>query len=334
MNRKFHALLVISLLTMTSSGFAQSGYQLSNTYHVKSTMGWDYIAVDPTSNKLYASHGTQVNVINKKTGDSLNVIPNTLGVHGIALLPSAGKGFTSNGRANSVTVFDYKTEKTLDTIATGQNPDAIFYEDYTKKIITCNGRSQDLSLIDPATNKVTGTIPVGGKPETAVSDGAGMLFVNIEDKNEIAAVDLKSMKVVQRWSLSPAEGPTGLSIDRATHRLFAGCEKTLVILDATSGKIVTTIPIGDGCDGTAFDPQLKYIFTSNGEGTMSVVQEVSANEYKLLENVPTKRGARTITVDPSTHTLYLPTAEFGPSTGQGRPPLVPGSFQVLVMTKK
>jgi len=334
MNRKFHAHLVISFLVITASGFAQSGYQLANTFHIKSTSGWDYIVVDPSTQKLYASHGTQVNVLNKATGDSINVIPNTLGVHGIALLPSMGKGFTSNGRSNSVTVFDYKTEKVLDTIATGQNPDAIFYEDFTKKIVTCNGRSQDLSIIDPATNKVTGTIPVGGKPETAVSDGAGMLFVNIEDKNEIAAVDLKSMKVIHRWALSPAEGPTGLSIDRATHRLFAGCEKTLVILDAKSGKIVTTITIGDGCDGTAFDPQLKYIFTSNGEGNMSVVQELSADEFKLLENVPTKRGARTIAVDLSTHTVYLPTAEFGASTGQGRPPLVPGSFQVLVMTKK
>jgi YVTN family beta-propeller protein len=331
MKRLINLMLVCSFLLAGHLASAQSNYHLVNTFHIQSAGGWDYIAADPGSNRLYVSHGTQVNILDKIKGDSLGVIPNTTGVHGIAFVHSLGKGYTSNGRINNVTVFDLKTANIITQIATGQNPDAIFYDDYSKKVITCNGRSSDLSIIDPVTDKVIATIPVGGKPETAVGDGAGKVYVNIEDKNEIVEVDINNAKVENHWPLAPAEGPTGLSIDRVTKRLFSGCDKLLVVMDATNGKIVSQIPIGDGCDGTDFDPGLKYAFASCGAGVLSVIQEVSQDEFKLLENVPTKVRARTISVDASTHLVYLPTAEFGPVAKQGeRPPMVPGTFQILV----
>ena len=318
------------LLARPLTAQQKRGYHVVNTFHIRSGGGWDYIAVGP-DHKLYVSHATQVNVLDQRTGDSVGVIPNTTGVHGIAFVPGGKKGYTSNGRINNVSAFETATGKLITQVTTGENPDAIMYEPFSKKIITCNGRSKSLTLIDPATDKVTATITVGGKPETAVSDNAGRIYVNIEDKNEIVVVNMQSNKIEHRWSLAPAEGPTGLAIDRAGKRLFAGCDKQLVVIDAVSGKLVTTLPIGDGCDGVAFDNNTKTIFASNGEGTLTVVRQQSPNSYTVKENVPTKRGARTLAIDETSHTVYLPTADFGPSTGSGRPPMIPGTFQVLVV---
>ena len=306
---------------------------VKDTFHIKSDGWWDYILVDSASNKLFVSHGSQVNVLDKNTGDSLGVIPNTLGVHGIALVYSLNKGFTSNGRSNSVSVFDINTLEKTDTIATGKNPDAIFYDDYSKKIITCNGGSKDITIIDPATNKVVATIDVKGKPETAVSDGEGKVYINNEDKSEIEVVDMKTMKLIHSWSIAPGESPSGLCIDRATKRLFAGCEnKVLMVIDATNGKVVTKVPIGDGCDGTAFDPALKTVYSSNGEGTLTIIKEISKDKFEVVKNLPTKQGARTISVDTKSHSVYLPTANFGtPAAGERRPPMIPGTFQVVVV---
>jgi YVTN family beta-propeller protein len=289
--------------------------------------------VGPDNNRLYVSHGTQVNILDETTGDSVGVIPNTTGVHGIAFVAALGKGYTSNGRLNNVSVFDLKTNRVLNQINAGQNPDAIMYDGFSKLIITCNGRSADLSLIDPATEKLVATIPVGGKPETAVSDGIGKLFVNIEDKNEIVEVDIRSRSVKNRWTLAPSEGPTGLAIDLKTRRLFAGCDKTLVVMNADDGKVVQRVTIGDGCDGVAFDPELKYVFASCGEGKLSIVHEESADKFMLVSDVPTKRSARTIALNVKTHTIYLPAAEFEKTAGGGqrRPPVIPGTFQVLLL---
>jgi YVTN family beta-propeller protein len=317
-----------------------SGFHLIKTYHIASPGGWDYLAIGPGNNQLYVSHSTQVNILNKTTGDSIGIIENTTGVHGIAFIKELGKGYTSNGRINNVTVFDLNTNKVLAQIATGENPDAIMYDAFSKKIITCNGRSKDLSVIDPANDKVIATIPVGGKPETAVSNQAGKIFVNIEDKNEIVVVNINNNTVESHWSIAPGEAPTGLAIDLATKRLFAGCgdNKWLMILDISNGKIVDSIRIGDGCDGVAFDKTTKNIFTSNGEGTLSVVHEVSANKFETIATVPTKRSARTITVDEQTHYVFLPAADFEPLSDQekaanpkARPKMIPGTFQVLVM---
>ncbi len=313
-----------------------TGVHIINTFHIASPGGWDYLAIGPVNDWLYISHGTQVNILNKKTGDSVGVIENTTGVHGIAFDVANKKGFTSNGRLNAVTVFDMNTNKVLAQIATGQNPDAIIYEPFSKKIITCNGRGKNLTIIDPAQNMTIDSVDVGGKPETAVSDGTGKLFVNVEDKNEIVVVDTKTFKVLNHWSIAPGEGPTGLAYDDKTKRLFAGCDKLLMVIDATNGAIVDKITIGDGCDGVAFDAGTKNIYTSNGsDGTLTVIHEENATKFIMLENVVTKKGARTIALDNTSHFIYLPTAEFEAAdpNQKGRPKMKPGSFQVLVVGK-
>jgi YVTN family beta-propeller protein len=328
-----YTFLLIAIIA-TANLFAQrNSLHVADTFHIKSSGGWDYIFADTASNKLFVSHGTQVNVLDKNTGDSIGIIPNTIGVHGIALVHSLNKGFTSNGRANNVTVFDLNTLQVTDSIATGENPDAIFYDDYSKKIITCNGRSKNLSVIDPLTNKVVATIDVKGKPETAVSDGEGKIFVNNEDASEIEVVDINTMKLIDSWSIAPGESPSGLSIDRSTKRLFSGCDNNLLmVIDATNGKIISKLPIGDGCDGTAFDAGLKTVYSSNGDGTLTIIKETSKDKFDIIQNLPTKRDARTLTVDANTHNVYLPTADFGePAANEKRPPMIPGSFQVLVL---
>jgi DNA-binding beta-propeller fold protein YncE len=329
------SLIVLLATVAVTAATAQQGLHVMNTLHIVSAGGWDYLEVGPVNDWLYVSHGTQVNVLNKKTGDSVGVIENTTGVHGIAFDVAEKKGFTSNGRLNNVTVFDMNTNKVLTQIATGQNPDAIMYEPFSKTIITCNGRSKNLSIIDPVQNKLIDSIDVGGKPETAVSDGAGKIFVNIEDKNEIVAIDVKTFKVLGHWSIAPAEGPTGLAYDKVTKRLFAGCDKKLAVVDATTGKVIATPVIGDGCDGVAFDASKKNIYTANGEGTVTVIHEESADKFTVTENATTKRGARTIAIDKNTGLLYLPTAEFEAMAAgeKGRPKMKAGTFQVLVVGK-
>ena len=335
MTKVFSALAILICIVIVPAKSQSNHFKVSKTFHIASEGGWDYLAVD--DDKLYVSHGTQVNILNKNTGDSIGVIKNTQGVHGIAFINNLNKGYTSNGRTNNVTVFDLKTGKMLKQIPTGENPDAIMYDHFSKKIYTCNGRSKDLSVIDPVTEKVIKTIPLGGKPETAVSDDAGKLYINIEDKNEIAEVNTSSFKEEKRWSIAPGDGPTGLAYDKKTKRLFAGCDKMLIVSDAAAGKVITTVPIGDGCDGVAFDPETKNIFTSNGEGTITVIHENGVNDYKVLENTVTKRGARTIALDEQTHHLYVPTANFEPVAANAdkgqRPKMIPGTFQVLVVEK-
>ncbi|MEP6676213.1 MAG: YncE family protein [Ferruginibacter sp.] len=330
MKVKFLNLIAIVLLTTATKA---QDIKIVNTFHIASPGGWDYIAVN--GNNVYVSHGTQVNILNKTTGDSVSFIPNTNGVHGIAFAPSFNKGFTSNGRSNNVTVFDLKTNVVLAQIETGQNPDAIFYDEFSKMIITCNGRSKDLSIIDPATNKVMHTVALGGKPETAVSNNAGKIFVNIEDKNEIVEVDATSFEAGPHWPLSPGEAPTGLAIDTKTNRLFAGCgdNKWLVVLDAVTGAVIDKLPIGDGCDGVAFDPGTKTIYASNGEGTVTVIKEMPKDKFVVEATIPTKKSARTITVDPATHKIYLPAADIEPAVDGKRGKMIPGSFQVLVLAK-
>ncbi len=326
------------LLTTALAGLAvlqAQSFHIVKTFHIQSGGGWDYIAVGPGNGRVYVSHGTQVNILDATTGDSIGVIPNTTGVHGIAFDKAHNKGFTSNGRLNNVTVFNLTTNEVITQVATGINPDAIMYEPWSKKIITCNGRSNSLSFIDPVANKLTDSIDVGGKPETAVSNGAGMVYVNIENKSEIVAVNLKTMKVDAHWPLAPAEEPTGLAIDTKTNRLFAGCgNKLLAVVDAGTGKVVQTLAIGDGCDGDAFDAGTNNIFASCGDGTLSIYHEKTGDSFDLVANAATKRGARTIAVDDKTHWIYLPTADFeapDPNVPKSRPKMIAGTFQVLVV---
>jgi YVTN family beta-propeller protein len=323
MNKIIALVCCIFLFSNYSPAQTAGGYKVSKTFKIKSSGGWDYIAVN--NHRLYVSHGSQVNILDERTGDSVGVIPHTDGVHGIAFINRLGKGYTSNGRLNNVTVFDLKTNAVLKQISTGENPDAIFYDPYSRKIITCNGRSHDLSVIM--------TIPLSGKPETAVSDEAGKIYVNIEDKGAISQVDITSGKVLNTWSLAPAEGPTGLVIDRKTKRLFAGCEKMLVVMNAGTGEVTARLPIGEGCDGVAFDPSSKNVFASCGEGNLYLAAEDSKGDCKIIGSVPSKRSARTITIDTENHEVFLPAADLGKGEPGKRPPVIPGSFQVLVFSK-
>lgn len=293
----------------------KSMYSIVKTLHLPGNGGWDYLSIDESTGRLFLSHGTVVNVVDTKTGELVGTILNTPGVHGIAFAPELNKGFISVGRDTSVTVFNLKTLEFIARIkVTGNNPDAIMFDPFSQKVLTFNGRGSNVTAIDAKTNLVVGTISLDGKPEFPVSDENGKIYVNIEDKSLISVINASTLKVEQSWSIAPGEEPSGLAFDKITNRLFSVCgNKMIMIIDSQSGKVVTPLPIGDGCDGVKFDPELKRIYTSNGEGTMTIIQEVDANTFKVLENFPTQSGARTLAVDLKTHYIYLPTAEYLPA---------------------
>lgn len=319
---------------------AATSYHVVRKFEVGGEGGWDYLTVDADGRRLFVSRSTHVMVLDADTGKVLGDIPDTSGVHGIALAPDLNKGFTSNGKAGTVTIFDLKTLAPLGTVKVGDNPDAILYDAKTKRVFTFNGRSKDATAIDAAAGTVAGTIALGGKPESGVTDGDGKVFVNIEDKSEIVEFDAAKLAELARWPLAPGEEPTGLSIDRKTHRLFAGCgNEKMVVLDCESGKVVATLTIGSGVDGTAFDPTAGCAFSSNGDGTLTVVHEDGPTAFSVLENAETARGARTIALDPKTHSLYLPSAKYEPAPEakagepRARPKPIAGSFTILVVGK-
>jgi YVTN family beta-propeller protein len=324
----FISLLIISAYNLT----AQSNYKISRQIAVGGDGSWDYITVDGAASRIYASHATSAVVVDSKTGKVIGSIPDTKGIHGIALNKALNRGYTSNGRDSSVTVFDLTTLKPIETIkVTGANPDCIMFDSFSGKIFTFNGRSSNATVIDTKNNKVVATIPLDGKPEFAASDGKGSIFVNIEDKSVINVISTKEYKVIHSWPIAPGEEPSGLALDNETHRLFSVCSnKLMVVTDAETGKVITTLPIGDRCDGVAFDPAKKLAYSSNGEGSITVVQEVNASTFKVLETIKTLPGAKTIALDQTTHHLYLPTAEYGvAAAGERRPPIKPNSFMIL-----
>ena len=333
------AKFALSLLMFSCVGFsfAQSNYRIVNKIHIDGNGGWDYITMDEAASRLYVSHGNEMNVVDITTNKVIGTIPDTKGVHGIALAKDLDKGFISNGRDTSVTIIDLKTLKFIAKVkVTGNNPDAIIYDPLSHKVFTFNGRSSNSTVIDAKTNKVIGTIKLTGKPEFPVNDLAGKIYVNIEDKNSISVINVNTLKVEHTWSVVPGESPSGLAIDLKNKRLFSVCEnKLMVVVDYLTGKVITTLKIGEGVDGVSFDPGLNRAYSSNGEGTMTVVQEKDANTFTVLENVPTQKGARTITVNTKTHKLYLSTAEYGEApaaTAQSphtRAAVKPGTFEVI-----
>ncbi|TDG36163.1 YncE family protein [Pedobacter changchengzhani] len=330
-------LLTITMLigfVIVANGQKKGTFGILAKYEIKSDGGWDYLTIDQKTNNIFVSHGNQVNVLSKN-GDSIGVIKNTLGVHGIAIVNAVGKGYTSNGKLGTCTVFDLKNFVVLGQIKVGENPDAIFYDDYSKKVIVFNGKSKDASIIDPQNDKVLATVPLGGKPEAGVSDDKGNIFVNIEDTGEIVSFESRTFKVTARYKLKNGEEPSGLAIDRATSRLFTVCgNKLMLVLDSKTGAQVASLPIGEGCDGVVFDKQAKLIYSSNGEGTVTVVKEKSANKFKVVETVKSEMGARTIALNESTGRIFLPTASFEKSTIAGqRPKRISGTFRVLEIGK-
>jgi DNA-binding beta-propeller fold protein YncE len=334
-SRPFIGYLV--LFALASAMAAAPSYRILHTWTLGGDGGWDYLKVDPDARRLYIARATRVMVVNADSGESVGEIADTPGVHGVALVTDLGKGFASNGREDTVSVFDLKALKTLNKIKVGNRPDAIWYDSASKRVFTFNAGSQDATAIDASKGDVVGTIPLGGKPEFAQSDGRGTVFVNLENKNQLFALDANKLTVRERWPLPGCEEPSGLAIDMKKRRLFVGCaNKVMPVVDADNGKILATIPIGDGVDATAFDDDTGLAFASCGEGVLTVAHEDTPGKFSAV-NVPTQRGARTMALDPKTHHVYTVTAKFGPppaataTNPHPRPAVLPDSFIVLML---
>ena len=315
---------------------APPAYKVVDKIKIGGGTRWDYAYLDSANHRLYVAHGTQTEVVDTSTDKLVGTISGTTGVHGIAVAQDLGRGFTSDGGDNDVTVFDLKTLKVLSKVKTGQNPDSIIFEPVTRRVFTFNGRSGDSTAIDAKSGDViTASIPLGGKPEFAQVDGKGHVYANLEDKNEIIELDAKNALVAKRYSIAPCDSPSGLAID-PKGRLYSVCEnKLMVISDPAAGKVLATVPIGGGTDGDAFDDG--YAFSANGsDGTITMVGETSPGKFEAVATIPTQRGARTVAADQRAHKLYLPAAEYGPPAPakdgkKSRPQVLPDSFQIIVV---
>ncbi len=321
---------------------SKSGYHVAKEITLGGEGGWDYLTVDAAGRRLYVSHTNKVEVVDVDSGKKVGEVLNLSGVHGIAIAADLGRGFISNGRTSTVTIFDLKTLASLGEVkSTGDNPDAILYDAASAQVFAFNGRSNNATVIAAKTGKVVGTIPLAGKPEFAATDLQGRVYVNLEDRGEIAAIDAKSLQVKAQWPLKPCEEPSGLAIDRKHRRLLAGCgNKLAAFVDIDSGKVVATVPIGAGIDAAGFDPGTDLGFTSNGrDATLTVIREQDPDHFTVLDNVPTRPGARTMALDETSHTVYLVTAQFGPppaataTTPHPRPAVLPNTFTILVVTR-
>lgn len=329
--------LCFALAVVTSSSVAQSGFQLIKKTVIGGEGGWDYLSVDSQSRRLYVSHSTQAEVLNVDTHEKIGAVTDLKGIHGVIAVPQSGRGITTNGRSNSVTIFDLKTLKPIVELPTGKNPDALMYDNFSKRVFVFNHSDETTTAIDIAEGKVVGTVNVGGTAlEAGTSDEKGTIFVNLEDSHEIVSFDAKTLAVKSKWKMAPGEEPTGLAIDTRNRRLFAVCHNGwMMVLDSEKGTVVAQVPIGKRVDGVVFDPELKMAISSNGEGTMTVVKEVSPTEFKVVETVKTEVGARTIALDAKTHHVFLSTAQYGETPAataenpNPRPKVVPGTFMVL-----
>jgi len=332
------ALIALSLSPALAAD-SSPHYKLAHKFVLGGDGGWDALIYDPAAKRLFLSRSTRVMVVDAEKGTLIAEIPDTAGVHDIALAPELNRGFTSDGKDNTVTVFDLKTLKPTAKIAvSGQNPDAIVYEPKTQRVFAFDGHSNDATVIDAATGKVVATVPFDGNPEFAVADGSGRVYVNIESKSEVSVIDARTAKVTKTWSLAPCQEPSGIGLDVKHHRVFSGCDnKLMAVSDADRGRVVATLPIGEGVDGAGFDPTGGYAFTSNGaDGTLTVIHEDAPDKYSVTETVPTQKFARTMTVGPD-GTVYLVTADVhvtpAPAGSTARPKrdVQPGTFTLLVM---
>lgn len=327
MNFKTFFFMFIAFAINFGSIFPQS-YKVAGSINIGGEGRWDYLSVDNANNKLYVSHQTRVHVIDLKNNKVIAEISGLSGVHGIAFAPEAGKGFITNGTTNSITVFDLKTYKTLDSIkVNGTKPDAVVYEPFTKRIFSFNAGSNNATAIDPATNKIVGEVKFDGNPEYAASDKKGKMFVNIEDKSMVVEFDPKTCEVLAKWPLTPLEEPTGMGIDIKNNLLFVtGANQLMSVMDYSSGKVISTLPIGKRVDGCAFDAEKGVAFSSNGEGSMTIIKEKSPKDFAVIQTLATVKGARTITLDTKTHKVYTITQIEQPDKTQ--------SFGVLIIEPK
>jgi len=313
-------------------------YKIVSRFPISGTEGWDYIAVDSERNHLFISRSDHVQVVDTRSGQVVANIADTAGVHGVAIAQDLKLGFTSNGRSDTITVFELDSLKTIDTIkAVDAGSDSILYYPPLQRIYSFNGKGKSVTVIDAVTRKIIDTLPVFGQPEFAVSDSAGHVFFNVEDKNEIAVIDAQSSKIVKRWAIAPCDGPSGLAIDDAHHRLFSVCSnQKMIVVDSESGKIIATVRIGEKPDAVAFDPAAGLVFVSNGGGTLTVVHQDTADTYTVKANLATQKGARTLALNPENHQVYLVSGKFGAAPAptaanpHPRPALLPDTFNVLV----
>jgi DNA-binding beta-propeller fold protein YncE len=304
------ALLVFALVAYPA--FSSANYHLLKKIPVPGAGSWDYLTVDEIARRLYVSHGTQVEVLDVDSGAIMGRIPNTPGVHGIAVAPELGRGFISDGQSSTVTIFDLKTLKPVGEVSTGKKPDAIIYDPATSRVFVFNGGSNSATAISAADGKAAGTIDLGGGPEFATADGKGSVFDNLEDESLVVRIDARKLTVEQRWKTAPCESPSSMAMDRPNRRLFIGCRShVMAVMNADTGQVITTLPIGDHVDATAFDAERRLIFNSNGDGTISVIREDSPDQYSAVETVKTPPRAKTMALDPKTHNLFLSTAEAG-----------------------
>jgi YVTN family beta-propeller protein len=321
MNRKSAALIASLGLISFATLAASSGYKIIKKVALPGTGGWDYVAVDASARRVYVSHASQVEVLDADTNEIVGAIPNTPGVHGIAIAPEAGRGYISAGKADAAIIFDLKTLKPLGQVKTGKKPDAIIYDPATKRVFAMNGDSNSTTVINAADGTVAATIDLGGGPEFSVADGKGNVYVNLEDQSQLVHIDSQSLKVKDHWPVAPCTAPSSMAFDPATRRLFLGCRShVMAVVDADSGKVVATYPIGDHVDASAFDPATKLVFNSLGEGSVAVFHQDSADKYTFLENIATNQASKTMGFDPKTHHLFVP-ANLG------------GNFTVLVLSQ-
>jgi YVTN family beta-propeller protein len=333
MNTPLRLAICAAFLTAAAAQAAPSGIHLLKSVTLGGDTFWDALTLDGADQHLFIAHGSHVVVVNSKTGEAVGDIPNVTGAHEVAAANRFGKGFATSGASNSVVVFDLKSLKTTATITVGTRPDGILYDPVSRRVFTFNAGSKDATAIDVASGTVDGTIPLGGKPEFAVADGKGHIFDNIEDTSEIVEIDTKAMTVTKRWPLAPCTGPSGLAFDARHGRLFAACDNEMMAaVDTATGKVVATVPTGKGADGAGFDPKSgDVIIPQGGDARLSVIHEVTPNSYKLVENVPTQRGARTMDLDSSTGRIYTVTADLTPDPGKHPPyKMTPGSFRLLI----
>jgi len=320
----------LAALSVFAAAQATPGYRVVHTWKLGGEGGWDYITVDADRRRLFIARSNRVMVVDEDSGQLIAEIADTPGVHGIALAPEFGRGFISAGGEDMVAIFDLKTLKVVNKVRVGTRPDAIIYEPFTKRAFTFNARSQDTTAVDAAKGEVAGTLALGGKPEYAASDGKGTMWVNIEDTGELVAFDPQKLTVKSRWKMGGCEEPTGLALDSATRRLFAGCSgsKKMAVVDGDSGKELALLPIGDGCDGTAFDADRKLAFASAGDGTITVIREDASDKFSVAETVKTQERARTIALDPKTHDVFTITAKVLPERK-----VEPDTFVVISVAK-
>ena len=337
-----HAAVVTAILCLALAGGLQGQdgpYHAGREIPIGGEGGWDYLTIDSAAHRLYVSHGTHAVVIDTQSNAVVGDIPDTPGIHGVAIAADLGRGFTSNGRENKAGIFDLKTLKLIQKVDTGENPDAILYEPGKREIYTMNGRGKSATVIDAQTGKVVATVPLEGKPESAQADSkAGKVYINMEDLNSIKVIDTATHTVSATWPAAPCEAATGMAFDAATHRLFLGCDnKLMVMVDSTTGKVVYSVPVGAGVDSTWFDPATKLAFTSNGEaGTVTVAHEDSPSLLKVVQTLKTRPGARTMALDPATHTIYLAATDYEPQPAgsKGRAKALVGTFRVLTYQMK